>query len=40
MDRMKKTADIVTTAFKLPPVDVGTVYRPDYLPPSAELKLP
>jgi NitT/TauT family transport system substrate-binding protein len=40
MDRMKKTSDIVTTAFKLPPVDVGTIYHPDFLPPKADLKLP
>jgi NitT/TauT family transport system substrate-binding protein len=40
MDRMKKTADVVTTAFKLPAVDAATVYRPNFLPPSAELKLP
>ena len=40
MERMKKTSDIVTTAFKLPPVDVGTIYHPEFLPPKADLKLP
>jgi NitT/TauT family transport system substrate-binding protein len=40
MDRMKKTSDIVTMAFKLPPVDAGTVYHSEFLPAKAELKLP
>ena len=40
MERMKKTSNIVTTAFKLPPVDAGTIYHPEFLPPKAELKLP
>jgi hypothetical protein len=24
----------------LPPVDAGTIYHPEFLPPKAELKLP
>jgi len=39
MERMKKTAETVTTAFKLPPVDAAAIYRPEFLPPAAELKL-
>jgi NitT/TauT family transport system substrate-binding protein len=40
MDRMKKTINIVTKAFKSPPVDAATIYHPEFLPQSAELKLP
>jgi NitT/TauT family transport system substrate-binding protein len=40
MDRMNKTIDVVTTAFKSPPVDASTIYHPEFLPPKAELKLP
>jgi NitT/TauT family transport system substrate-binding protein len=40
MDRMNKTIDIVTTAFKSPPVDPKAIYHPEFLPPSGELKLP
>jgi NitT/TauT family transport system substrate-binding protein len=40
MERMKKTAETVTTAFKLPPVDAAAIYRPEFLPPIPELKLP
>lgn len=40
MDRMKKTIDIVATSFKLPAVDPKTIYHPEFLPSTAELKLP
>jgi hypothetical protein len=25
--------------YNIPPLDVGAIYRPDYLPPRAELQL-
>ena len=38
--RMKHTIDMVAKTFKLPAPDEAAVYRADYLPPRAELKLP
>jgi NitT/TauT family transport system substrate-binding protein len=37
--RMKQTIDMVAKTFNIPSVDVASVYRPDYLPPRAELHL-
>lgn len=37
--RMKQTVDMVGKTFKLPPLDAGTIYRGDYLPAPAELRL-
>jgi hypothetical protein len=36
---MKQTIDMVAKTFNIPVVDVGTIYRPEYLPPRAELML-
>jgi NitT/TauT family transport system substrate-binding protein len=38
-DRMKQTIEMVAKAFNVPALDVTSVYRPDYLPPRAELRL-
>jgi NitT/TauT family transport system substrate-binding protein len=38
-DRMKQTIDMVAKTFNIPPLDVGAIYRPDYLPPRPELQL-
>jgi hypothetical protein len=38
-DRMKQTIEMVAKTFNIPVVDVGTIYRPEYLPPRAELML-
>jgi NitT/TauT family transport system substrate-binding protein len=38
-DRMKQTIEMVAKTFNLPPLAVASVYRPDYLPPRAELQL-
>ena len=38
-DRMKQTIEMVAKTFNFPPLDVATIYRPDYLPPRAELQL-
>jgi NitT/TauT family transport system substrate-binding protein len=38
-DRMKQTIDMVAKTFNIPSVDVGSIYRPEYLPPRAELQL-
>jgi NitT/TauT family transport system substrate-binding protein len=38
-DRMKQTIDMVAKTFNIPPVEVAAIYRPDYLPPRAELQL-
>jgi NitT/TauT family transport system substrate-binding protein len=38
-DRMKQTIEMVAKTFNFPPLDVATIYRPDYLPPRAELRL-
>ena len=37
--RMKETIAIIAKTFSLPAMDVATIYRPDFKPPSAELKL-
>jgi NitT/TauT family transport system substrate-binding protein len=39
-DRMKQTIEMVAKTFNLPALAVASVYRPDYLPPRAELQLP
>jgi NitT/TauT family transport system substrate-binding protein len=38
-DRMKQTIEMVAKTFNLPTLAVASVYRPDYLPPRAELQL-
>jgi NitT/TauT family transport system substrate-binding protein len=38
-DRMKQTIEMVAKTFNVPPLDVAAIYRPDYLPPRAELQL-
>jgi NitT/TauT family transport system substrate-binding protein len=38
-DRMKQTIEMVAKTFNIPSVDVGSIYRPEYLPPRAELQL-
>jgi NitT/TauT family transport system substrate-binding protein len=38
-DRMKQTIEMVAKTFNIPPLDVAAIYRPDYLPPRAELQL-
>jgi NitT/TauT family transport system substrate-binding protein len=38
-DRMKQTIEMVAKTFNLPALAVASVYRPDYLPPRAELQL-
>ena len=38
-DRMKQTVEMVAKTFNIPPLDVAAIYRPDYLPPRAELQL-
>jgi len=37
--RMKQTIEMVVRTFNIPAVDAAFVYRPDYLPPSAQLQL-
>jgi NitT/TauT family transport system substrate-binding protein len=38
-DRMKHTIDMVAETFNLPVLDTASIYRADYLPPQAELKM-
>jgi NitT/TauT family transport system substrate-binding protein len=38
--RMKQTIEMVSQTFKLPPLDAAAIYRSDYLPSAAELRLP
>ena len=38
-DRMKQTIEMVTQTFNLPTPELASIYRPDYLPPRAELRL-
>jgi len=38
--RMKETIGVIAKTFNLPVLEVSAVYRPDFKPPSAELKLP
>jgi NitT/TauT family transport system substrate-binding protein len=37
--RLKQTIDMVTKTFSLPALDAASIYREDYLPPRAELKM-
>jgi NitT/TauT family transport system substrate-binding protein len=37
--RMTQTIDMVSKAFNFPPLDVASVYHPNYLPPREELRL-
>lgn len=39
-DRLKKTIDMVAKTFSIPAPDAAAIYRADYLPPRAELRLP
>ena len=39
-DRMRETIDMVAKTFNIPALDVGAIYRSDYLPPRSELRLP
>lgn len=39
-ERLKQTIDMVAKTFSLPAMDAATIYRPDYLPPRSELRLP
>jgi hypothetical protein len=38
-DRMKQTIEMVAKTFNIPAADSASIYRPDYLPPPAELQL-
>ena len=38
-DRMRETIDMVAKTFNIPAVDPASVYRADFLPPRAELKM-
>jgi NitT/TauT family transport system substrate-binding protein len=38
-DRMKQTIEMVAKTFNIPAPDPASIYRPDYLPPRAELQL-
>jgi NitT/TauT family transport system substrate-binding protein len=38
-ERMQQTIDVVAKAFNIPAPDMPSIYRTDYLPPRAELKL-
>jgi NitT/TauT family transport system substrate-binding protein len=38
-DRMRETIDMVVKTFNIPVVDPASVYRADFLPPRAELKM-
>lgn len=38
-DRMKQTIEMVAKTFNIPTPDPASIYRPDYLPPRAELQL-
>jgi NitT/TauT family transport system substrate-binding protein len=37
--RLRETIDMVTKTFNLPALDAASIYREDYLPPRAELKM-
>ena len=39
-ERLKQTIEMVAKTFNLPAIDAATIYRPDYLPPRSELRLP
>jgi hypothetical protein len=36
---MKQTIEMVAKTFNIRPLDAAEIYRPDYLPPRAELQL-
>ena len=36
---MKQTIEMVAKTFNIPTPDLASIYRPDYLPPRAELRL-
>ena len=38
-ERMKQTIEMVAKTFNIPRTDPASVYRPDFLPPRAELQL-
>ena len=38
-DRLKQTIEMVAKAFNMPVLDAASIYRPEYLPPRAELQL-
>jgi NitT/TauT family transport system substrate-binding protein len=38
-ERLKQTIDMVAATFNIPPMDPAAIYRPEYLPPRAELRL-
>ena len=38
-DRMKHTIEMVAKTFNIPALDAASVYRPDFLPPRAQLQL-
>ncbi len=38
-DRMKQTIEMVAKTFNIPALDAASVYRPDFLPPRAQLQL-
>lgn len=39
-DRLAAQSQIVTTALKLPPIDIKPLYRPEFLPARADLQIP
>ena len=39
-ERLKQTIEMVAKTFNLPAIDAASIYRPDYLPPRSELRLP
>lgn len=39
MARMQNTVDMVSTTFKIPPVESSAIYRAEYLPPRSELMM-
>jgi NitT/TauT family transport system substrate-binding protein len=38
--RLTQTIDMVAKTFNLPAIETGATYKPDYLPPRSELRLP
>jgi NitT/TauT family transport system substrate-binding protein len=38
-ERMKQTIEMVAKTFNNPVLDIASIYRPDYLPPRAEMRL-
>ena len=39
-ERLQQTIAMVSKTFNLPAPDPASIYRPDFLPPRAELRLP